>query len=302
MRNCHPRSCLQLAFAAMLFALPATNPAFSQVFDELVLIRGVERVDSLPDGPTPYSFEACIAGPDISTTTLPTLQTPVSTNFPSGSLQSMSPRDGEFCFSGTYSSLSDLTDDFPNGAYVITATNVAGDVTDSKQVDLLEADVGAYSDIRQPLAGGFVSLTSPTTIGWDLVDIGGCDTNTPATCLDFYWIYAVLDDPGFPEDEVYVEYIGDPATTSTSVPAATFLPGVGYRIEVQNRRGAVGTESTDILETSVMVYRGTADTNATTVTGATASVPISDWGRSVLILLLVLIGAAATRLEVARIR
>ena len=46
------------------------------IFDEVIVVKGLERQDGVIVDPTPYFFEVCIAGPDISGSTLPTVQTP----------------------------------------------------------------------------------------------------------------------------------------------------------------------------------------------------------------------------------
>jgi hypothetical protein len=281
---------------AIFIQVFATAPALAagEIFDEIFVLRGVERLDGTPDGADPYFFEVCIGGPDISGATLPTVQTPISANYSEGSEQSLVADDGEFCFSNNYASVAALIEDFPNGSYTVTATNGSQNATDSKLVSLSSADVGAYSDITAPTSGGTVSTNSPTTVSWDLVDIGGCNTGDPATCLDFIWVFVTVDELGLPDDEVYAELIMNPATTGTSIPGGTFQANTGYLVDVENRRGAIVNETTDTLEKNVTVYRGTADINLTSVTGAGEAVPMLGAGRIPLLLLTGAIGYWAT--------
>ena len=178
---------LTLIFLQPFAAAPAL--AAGEIFDVAIVLRLLEREDGTLIAPDPYSFQVCIDGPDISATTLPTVMTPPSTNFPAGTTLTLDPipDDDPFCSFGvgsSYASVAALLDDFPNGAYTITATNVAGNSTDSKLVTLSSADVAAYADITAPAAGGTVSTSAPTTVSWDFVDVGGCNVGVPSTCLD----------------------------------------------------------------------------------------------------------------------
>lgn len=285
---------LATVLTAVLLQLFAASPSLAdgEIFDVAIVLRLIEREDGTPIAPDPHSFQVCIDGPDISTTTLPTVTTPPSTNFPvTGTTLTLDPfpDDDPFCSFGvgsSYPSVAALLDDFPNGAYTITATNVAGDATDSKLVTLSSADVAAYADITAPAPAGTVSTSAPTTVSWDFVDVGGCNVGVPSTCLDFMWVFATKDEEGGGEGDAYLELILDPDTTETSIPGGTFLPNTDYLIDVETRRGAVVTETTDTLGKDVEVYRGTADINKIFVTGGAAPVPIHGTG-----LLQLLLGA-----------
>jgi hypothetical protein len=172
------------------------------------------------------------------------------------------------------------------------ARSPTGTDTDSKTINLASADVGAHADITAPSAT--VSTSDPTAVTWDFVDNGGCNTSDPASCLDFIWVFAIVNEPGLPEDEVYAEKIMTPTTTGTTIPGGTFQANTGYLIDVETRRGAIVTVATDKGH-SVTVYRGTADINETFVTGGPSAVPMLGTGLMPLLLLLGATGYAAIR-------
>ncbi len=261
-------ACARKSGLALIGLLATAPPALAvdAIFEEVFVIRGVERIDGTPITPSPYFFEVCIAGPDISASTLPSVQTPVSINFPAGSEQDMTADGEEFCLSQDYSSMADLLEDYPNGSYTVTASNIAENATDTKQVDLVFADPSAYSGITAPTHGGNVSTSDPTTVTWSFVDKGGCNTGAPETCLDFIVVFAIVDEEGLPDDDVFYELILDPTATGTSIPGGTFESDIGYTIDVENRRGGIVDETSDTLEVNVKVFKGTADINVISVT------------------------------------
>jgi hypothetical protein len=265
------RRSVLLSILVFVCASPAS--AVGEIFEEIFLIRGVERMDGTPLGAAPHFFEACIAGPDISASVLPTVDTPPSTNFPAGSTQAMNVDGDEFCFIQTYGSVAALVADFPNGSYTVTASNVAETSTDTKGVTLSSADPSAYAGITDPAAGGSVSANDPTAVDWTLVDQGGCDTGLPGTCLDFFVVFATVDELGMPGDEVYYERIQKPAIVGTTIPGGTFQAGVGYLVDVETRRGSITDETSDTLGLDVTVFKGAADIHATSVTGAATAIP-----------------------------
>ena len=83
----------------------AAAPALAagEIFDVAIVLRVLEREDGTPIASDPYSFQVCIDGPDISATTLPTVTTPPSTNYPvTGTTLTLDPipDDDPFCSFG----------------------------------------------------------------------------------------------------------------------------------------------------------------------------------------------------------
>jgi hypothetical protein len=267
--------------ALALFALAATwltsTPVLAGVviLDEVFLAKGLDRQAGVIVDPTPYFFEVCIAGIDISGSTLPTLQTPPSTNFPSGSMQTLNQDLDEFCFERSYASAAAREADFPSGSYTVSATNVAETVTDSKQVNFSVASPTAYPNITTPASGSSVSTSNPTPVGWDLVDKGGCNLGQPATCLDFFVVGTFESGPGI-NDEVDFQLLNDPTATGTNLPGGIFQAGIAYEIEVEALRGTVTEETTDTLGAPVSVALIASDINLVDVTGEQPAQPIQE--------------------------
>jgi len=277
----------QLAFcvlgrarATALFALAAVwltaSPALAGIviFDEVIVAKGADREAGALVGPTPYFFEVCIAGINISASTPPTVQTPPSANFPTGSVQTLSQDLDEFCFERFYGSTAARDADFPSGNYTVTATNIAETTTDSKQVNFSVASPTAYPNITTPADGGSVSTSGTTPVSWNLVDKGGCNTGQPATCLDFFAVGTFENSGGF--NEVDFQILMNPAATGTTLPAGIFQAGAPYEIEVEALRGTVGDQTTDIQGATVTVFLIATDINLINVTGAQPTQPIQE--------------------------
>ena len=262
--------------AGLLAAAPAR--AGVEIFDEVIVAKGIERENGAVVDATPYFFEFCLAGPDISESTLPTLQTPASTNFPGGSMQTLTKEyDGdEFCFEQFYASSAAREADFPNGSYTVSATNVAGSATDTKQVSFTATEPTAYPGFTAPPNGGTVSTSDPTSVSWSLVDKGGCNTSMPASCLEFFVVGTFVADKGGSEVEVDFQIIMDPSATGTSIPSTAFTPGTSYSIEVESLRGSLTDETTDTLGQDVQVIQVSTDINAIQVTAEQAAQPINE--------------------------
>lgn len=264
-----------IAFFAPAAAGLTSGPALAgvPVFGEVLLAKGIERQDGVVVEATPYFFEVCISGPDISGATLPTVQTPPSTSFPSGSLQTLTQNLDEFCFERFYASSAAREAEFPSGSYTVSATNVAENATDTKQVDFSVADPTAYPDITTPADGGSVSTSEATPVDWSLVDKGGCNLAQPATCLDFFVVTTF--EPG-PHIELDFQLLSDPAATGTGLPGGLFMAGKAYQIEVESLRGSLTDETTDTLGQSVSVILVSTDINSIDVTGEQPAQPIQE--------------------------
>jgi len=245
------------------------------VFDELIVSRGVERVNGAVTDSMPYFFEVCISGPDISDVALPTVQTPPSPNFPGGSMQTLTEDGDEFCFDGDYASEAAREADFPNGSYTVSASNGAQTLTDSKQVSFDVAAPSAYPGITAPTSGATVSTTVPTSVTWSLVDKGGCNLAMPGSCLDLFVVSAFLDEPGM-ENEVDFQLIMNPAATETTIDGSSFSPGLEYFVEVESIRGALSDELTDTLGQDIFVALVNTDINGVPVSAAPQRQPIEQ--------------------------
>jgi hypothetical protein len=180
-------------------------------------------------------------------------------NFPGGSMQTLTQNLDEFCFERFYATAAAREEDFPNGSYTVSVTNVAETDTDTKQVSFSAAEPTAFPDFTAPTDGASVSTISPTSVGWNLVDKGGC-TGLPETCLDFFAVSTFLNEPG-QQNEVDFQILTNPAASGTSLPGGIFSAGTSYQIEAESLRGTLTDETTDTLGQDVSVILVSTDIN-----------------------------------------
>jgi len=250
-----------IAAACLWLGAPSLASAADVVFDDVEMFKGSERFNGVLDSSEPYFIEICVTGPDISSVIAPTVDTPISNTFPTGTTLTLDDQFGpdEHCFEETFATAQALDDKYPNGDYTVNATATNETTTDSLLVPFDFPEPTAFAQINSPTHGSLVPSDVDLNVTWTLVDQGGCNLGMPGTCLNGFAVF-IEDDDSMGDGDLFEEIIfDDPAATSVLVDASVLLPSKNLEAGVLTFNGFFDEVLSDSLNTVTLLTAFEAD-------------------------------------------
>lgn len=249
-----------IAAACLWLGAPSLASAGSVVFDDVGMFKGSERFNGVLDPSAPYFIEICVTGPDLSSVTAPTVDTPDSVTFPSGTTLTLDDQFGpdEHCFEETFATAQALNDKYPNGNYTVNATATNETTTDSLLVSFNFPEPTAFAQINSPTNGSSVPSDVDLNVTWTLIDQGGCNLGMPSTCLDGFAVF-IEDHDSMGDGDLFEAIIFDPAATSQLVDATVLLPSKNLEAGVLTFNGSFDDVISDSGHTVMLLTVFEAD-------------------------------------------